>query len=274
MSQKSEVRSQRSEARSQKSGVLPGIISAMLLLAGGVVHGTWTHRWQKLDRSDGPESRLHRVPMSLDDWDGKDTPISDAEQKMAGLTNYLQRTYTSRRTGDTVTVTLMCGPTGPIAVHPPTACYHGAGYQQSGATRSAVLNVPTGSPSPHGSDSTTLTDQSDHKGTSPATDDYIRTSGVSRYVFAVADFFQPSHPEASQPRIYWAWSADGMWRVPDSPRLEFAGRPTLFKLYVTFERPFDKNRSAASPAETLLKLLLPVIQQEVFGPNVARRSAS
>lgn len=260
---------QKSEVRSQKSGVFPGLIAVVLLLGGGVVHGTWTHRWQKLDRTDGPESRLHRVPMSLDDWDGKDTPISDVEQKMAGLTNYLQRTYTSRRTGDSVTVTLMCGPTGPIAVHPPTACYQGAGYQQSGATRSAILNVPTGSSSTRETqDSTSVADHLGHKGLGPT------TLASSRHVFAAADFFLPSHPEVAQPRIYWAWSADGVWQVPDSPRLEFAGQPTLFKLYVTFERPFDKDRSAASPAETLLKLLLPAIQQEVFGPNVARRSAS
>ena len=209
--------------------LLSPIIAAALLLGSGFVCGTWTHRWQTPARPNGSELLLHRVPLSLDDWDGKDSEISDAEQKLAGMTNYLQRTYTSRQTGESVMITLMCGPTGPIAVHPPTACYQGAGYQQSGATRLAFVNIPAAE------------------------------------VFAVADFFQPGHPEASQPRIYWAWSADGMWKVPDSPRLEFAGQPILFKLFVTFERPFDTVRSAASPAETLLKLLLPAIRREVFG---------
>ena len=212
--------------------LIPALIAAVLLFCSGIVHGTLTHRWQTVTKTDGPESRLHLVPRTIGDWDSQDSKISDAERKMAGLTHDLTRTYTNRRTGDAVTVVLMCGPTGPIAVHPPTACYRGAGYQQSGATRETVI-------------------------------DFAKEGGTS-YVFAIADFYQSTRPEQTQPRIYWAWSANGTWSVPESPRLAFAGNPVLFKLYVTCERPLGSQKAQASPIDDFLRLLLVEIQQAVF----------
>lgn len=217
---------------------VPALIAAVLLFGGGIVQGTLTHRWQTVVRTNGPESRLHLVPQTIGDWDSQDSTISDAERQMAGLTHDLTRTYTNRRTGDSVTVVLMSGPTGPVAVHPPTACYQGAGYQQSGATRELVID--------------------------------LTKDGGTRHVFAIADFYQPSRPEQTQPRIYWAWTTSGTWSVPESPRLEFAGNPVLFKLYVTCERPIGSQKPKASPIDEFLRLLLVEIQQTVFTPNDAR----
>lgn len=216
------------------------LISAALLFGSGIVHGTLTHRWQTATRSDGPESRLQLVSRTIGDWDSQDSKISDAERKISGLTHDLARTYTNRRTGDAVKVVLMCGPTGPIAVHPPTAGYRGAGYQQSGATRETVID--------------------------------LAKEGGARHVFAIADFYQSTRPEQAQPRIYWAWSADGTWSVPQSPRLAFASTPVLFKLYVTCERPLGAQKVQTSPIDDFLRLLLAEVQQQVF--SVPRPSGS
>lgn len=212
--------------------VMPALVAAVLLFGGGIVHGTLTHRWQSVARTNGPESRLHLVPQTIGDWDSQDATISAAERQMAGLTHDLTRTYTNRRTGDAVTIVLMSGPTGPVAVHPPTACYRGAGYQQSGATRTTVID--------------------------------LAKDGGTRHVFAIADFYQPTRPEQTQPRIYWAWTTNGMWSVPESPRLAFAGSPVLFKLYVTCERPLGSQKAQATPIDDFLRLLLVEIQQQVF----------
>ncbi len=213
------------------SRMLAAVLGAALLFVGGIVHGTLTHRWQTAKKTDGPESRVHLVPKTIGDWDSQDSKIRNAERQVSGLT----RTYTNRRTGAAVTVVLMCGPTGPIAVHPPTACYQGAGYQQSGVTRETVID--------------------------------LSNDGGARHVFAIADFDQSTRPEQTQPRIYWAWSTHGTWSVPDSPRLAFAGNPVLFKLSVTCERPLGSQKSQAAPIDDFLRLLLVEIQREVFGSS-------
>ena len=232
---------------------MPVLVAAVLLLGGGIVQGMLTHRWQTTTKSNGPESRLHLVAQTIGDWDWQDSStISAAERQMAGLTHDLTRTYTNRRTGDVVTVVLMCGPTGPIAVHPPTACYQGAGYQQSGATRQTIIDSP-------------VAEVVRLQGIGPEIKNRsLTTSATNQHVFAIADFYQPTRPEQTQPRIYWAWSNNGTWSVPESPRFEFSGSPVLFKLYVTCERPFGSQKSPASPIDDFVRLLLVEIQQTVF----------
>ena len=242
--------------------VMSALIAAVLLFGSGIVHGTLTHRWQAATKTDGPESRLQLVPRTIGDWDSQDSKISDAERKMAGLTHDLSRTYTNRRTGDAVTVVLMCGPTGPIAVHPPTACYRGAGYQQSGTTRETVIELPVAEVVRL--QETRSETQNRSLTTSATATSATTTSATARHVFAIADFYQSTRPEQTQPRIYWAWSVTGTWSVPESPRLAFAGNPVLFKLYVTCERPLGMQKSQASPIDDFLRLLLVEIQQAVF----------
>ena len=205
------------------------VVALTLLIGGGVVQGMITHRWQPIVRTNGPETRLAAIPLQLGEWDGKDGELSTAERSAAGVTHDLLRTYTNQATGDVVTVTLMCGPTGPIAVHPPTACYRGAGYQQAGETRSVRIESVT-------------------------------SEKKTGHVFAIADFYKPARSDQPQPRIYWAWSTNGHWVTPDSPRLEFASSPVLFKLYVTCERPFG-SKPGPTPADEFLKLLLPEVQR-------------
>ncbi|MFM9961953.1 MAG: exosortase-associated EpsI family protein [Planctomycetaceae bacterium] len=234
---------------------LSALIAAVLLLGGGIVQGTLSQRWQPATRSNGPETRLKLVPLKIGDWDGQDSAISQAERQMAGVTHVLSRTYTNRRTGEVVNVVLLSGPTGPLAVHPPTACYQGAGYQQAGATRETVIELPVAevvrlqnkSPEAHRSLTTSTT-----------------SNATTRHVFAIADFYLPTRPEQSHPRIYWAWSAAGTWSVPESPRLEFSGSPVLFKLYVTCECPLGSQKTKAAPIDEFLRLLLLELQQQVF----------
>lgn len=201
------------------------LVAVTLVIGGGVGHGMITHRWQPATRADGPETRIASIPLQLGEWDGTDGELSEAERSAAGVTHYLMRSYKNQATGDVVNVTLMCGPTGPIAVHPPTACYRGAGYQQAGETRNTVVR-------------------------------FEKTA----HTFAIADFYKPARSDQPQPRIYWAWSTNGHWQTPDSPRIEFASSPVLFKLYVTCERPFG-SKPGPTPADDLLKRLLPEVQR-------------
>ena len=221
------------------SSFLAPTLATLLLAGSGYVHGKWTGRWQDGDPAAEAASGLDRLPMVIGQWQATAGEISEAEQKLAELSGYLLRHYRNRSTGQQVTVLLMCGPSGPVAVHPPTACYSGAGYQQIGA-------------------------QTKHAVTIDADKD-----AASRHVFDVAEFALPKQLSATHPQIFWAWSTDGTWSVPDNPRLAFGGTPVLYKLYVTWETP-GRLQTDDEPSPVLfLPELIPALQQSVFKSNAS-----
>lgn len=213
---------------------LPLLIGTLLLVGSGLVHGMWTGRWQSAESLARAASAVDLVPKTIGDWDTvRETEVSDEEKKVAELAGSLARQYRNRRTGDVVSLLLMCGKPGPISVHPPTACYTGLGYQQVGSTR--THRCSTG-----------------------------EQETLARHEFQTAQFASPKRGDSLQPRIYWSWSVNGVWHVPDNPRLSFAGGPALFKIYVAFESDDVTKSKVKLPPERFLEELLPVLREHVF----------
>ena len=220
---------------------IPLFSGLLLLVAGGVVHGMLTGRWTHSDMT-GIAARVHQVPTQINDWVCiEEGSVSDEELKLAELHSYVMRHYRNQRTGAIVTMLLMCGPTGPVAVHPPTACYAGQGYEQIGdvAVHRVVLTQPAG-PNPSSPNST------------------------ETQRLMTAQFRKPGRGSGQKARIFWSWSTNGSWSTPTSPRLEFAGSPALFKLYVTQEAHDLLPLDGTTPPEEFLRELLPVLRQSVF----------
>lgn len=218
--------------------MIPTILAVLMLVGSGYVHGIWTGRWQQGDPASEAAKRLDRFPMVIGDWEATTGEISEAEQKLAGLSGYLLRHFRHRHSGNQVTVLLMCGASGPVAVHPPTACYSGAGYQQIGVQEKHFLTIT-------------------------APDD-----STVRHVFETAEFSLPRQFSPTHPRIYWAWTTNGAWQVPENPRLTFGGAPVLFKLYITWETSGTLQSDQASPPETFLPLLIPALSDSVFAASL------
>lgn len=224
-----------SPERRGSASVLPTVVGILLIVLGGFVHGQWTGRWAPTDRSDAV-SRLKQIPDQIGDWVLiEEGTVSGEEQQMAELSGYILRHYRNQRSGDVVTMLLMCGPAGPVAVHPPTACYTGRGYEQVGAAH------------PH--DVETV----DSNG------------GRAAHGFMTARFHRPGSHAALQPCIYWGWTTTGDWSVPANPRLKFAGAPVLFKLYVTCESSGLLIGTDEFPPAQFLQDVIPVLQKSVFG---------
>jgi hypothetical protein len=100
------------------------ILSLAFILVGGAVHGHLSNRWGIPADVNGIGEKLREVPASIGPW------ISAGDQEMGktALTlleckGYLNRTYVHRTTGESVSVAVMFGPKGPIAVHTPEICY-------------------------------------------------------------------------------------------------------------------------------------------------------
>jgi hypothetical protein len=223
--------------------VLPVLAGCVVLILSGLVHGMWSSRWQTVD--DSPiVSRLADVPTRIGSWESiSQATINDEFQRIAGLSAYVQRTYRDRLTGASVTMLLMCGEPGPVSVHPPEACYSGQGYEVVAGSRQTV---------------------------EISLEEALAGSKVKPQ-FKSARFAKPGVIAPSQPQIFWAWSDDGHWRVPENTRFEFAGSPILCKLYVTWDAPLAGAGAGASqkgegpmPPEEFLEVLVPQLFETVF----------
>src|SRR5688500_14396538 len=95
------------------------IAGLTVLLAGGVVHGVWTERWQRSPYLAERAARLDDLPTEVGGW----TSVA-FEQDPEGLAltravNHYSRTFTDPVTGDKVLVMLLCGKPAPMVVHRP-----------------------------------------------------------------------------------------------------------------------------------------------------------
>jgi len=215
--------------------MLPILAALPLVVAYGLGEGLWTGRWHRDAALDRAVARLENVPMQIGDWQGKADEL-DAKQAEAGnIDGYLLRRYTHARTGETITVLLVCGRPGPIAVHPPDVCYGGAGY--------TVMAPPARA---------TVT------GEAPA--------GSAEFWGAVFEKKDAALPDRLA--IRWAWGAGGQWTASDHPRVSFARAAALYKLYVICTAPGGDKPDAEVPSREFLPPLLAELQKALFPETV------
>ncbi|HTU89274.1 MAG TPA: exosortase-associated EpsI family protein [Gemmataceae bacterium] len=181
--------------------IVPLLCALVLMTASGISHRLWTGSWNVSGEPGISAARLSEVSSELGDWVGADLEVDAKQLARAEAVGYLCRRYVQRRTGAEVSVFLLCGRPGPIAVHPPTICYQGLGFQ--------VMGSPT-----------RYTVESDAE-TPPAE-------------FYCANFVKPDSATPEQLRIYWAWKAGRDWQAPNHPRFTFGGAQALYKLYLTY----------------------------------------
>jgi hypothetical protein len=207
---------------------LPLAVAFAVLLGTGILHGLWTDRWSTGEEPGAWAARLADVPLTIGDWDAHGIDLEPQQLQVAEVAGSLARNYVNRRTGEVVSVIVVCGHPGPISVHTPDVCYPGSGHELLGAP--APIAVPAGGPD----------------------------------LFWMARFRKDESAEPSYLRVFWAWNASGHWQAATAPRLEFARSPTLYKLYVVRridgpDAPLDND-----PAEALLARMLPELRRALF----------
>ncbi|GAB5440043.1 MAG: hypothetical protein Fues2KO_03920 [Fuerstiella sp.] len=178
--------------------------------------------------------RLQQIPETVGQWDSNAGLLTEREQEAAGISGYVRRTYLNRRTGYTVEVTVLCGPSGPIAVHPPTACFEGIGYRSVAGPAVATFEA---------------------RDTLPKID-------LNR-----ATFRQPDASVPEDVRVFWGWSTDGTWSAPENPRFAFRGHSYLYKLYITDRSLHEPDREARPQSEAFIREVLPQISAVLTGTS-------
>jgi hypothetical protein len=205
---------------------LPALFGLALLMPYGVAEGLWTNRWHVSAGLERATARLAQLPHRVGDWEGRDQELDPRQVARAEMSGYLMRRYTHGPTGAEVSILLVCGRPGPTALHSPDVCYAGAGYAAAQP---------------------------------PARHEIAAGAGDTLWV---GDFRKPG-PAPEPLRIYWAWNGAGAWQAPDSPRVQFAHYPALYKLYVIRDLAHDEP-IAEDVSQQFLREFLPVAQRVLF----------
>jgi hypothetical protein len=211
---------------------LPLLVAAVVLLVSSLLHGVWTDRWQVAEEPARFAERLEQVPRAIGDWESNEAQELDPKRvEVAQLSGYLLRTYENRRDKSRVSLLILAGHAGPVATHPPDACYVGSGYEMAEPPKRFSLQAA--------------------EPALPAE-------------FWAARFHKGDDAAPDQLRILWAWSGGGPWQAPTTPRLTFARYQALYKLYLVrpltnADEPLDRD-----PCLDFLRALLPEIQRSLF----------
>jgi hypothetical protein len=212
---------------------LPVLASLVLLVLAGVAEGVWTNRWGFSRTLQRASARLDDVSLAVGEWQGE--PLEEGGAREAARTDVsgcLLRRYTHRRTGTAVTVLLVCGRPGPVAVHQPDVCYHGADY--------SPLDDPTAVPV---------------------------EAGGEQARFWKTRVQRADSPQLETLRLYWAWTTGGAWEASAKPRVQYAWAPVLYKLYVVREMTGAKETEQQDPSAEFLKDFLPAVEHAVAPEN-------
>ncbi len=221
---------QSSVLETRKLGLNPIIAAVFMVVASGIVHGQWVNRWRVTPDIELAIAKLDRLPMDIGDWRGRPQTVDRRALTAAGLDGLIMRHYENRRTGRTTSFVLVCGRPGPVSVHTPEICYPGAGFEMA-QERPVKFSVNPG----------------------------------SRYAeFLRADFAKQESFPPERLRVYWSLNATGTWSVPENPRLAFASRPVLYKLYLTARINESLERSADTTVTEFLEKFLPQLERTLF----------
>ena len=210
--------------------VLTALVASALILACGVVHGFWSDRWQPPVETAAAAARMDALPMEVGDWVGSVVEVKNPQA--GGVAGAIERHYENRRTGDAVSVFLVCGRPGPVSIHTPEACYAANGFVVGAKSRAAA-----------------------------------RDKGGD---FWSADAVKTKAAEETRLRIYWGWNDGNGWTAPDDARWTFVAyrrSPVLFKLYVLRDLGGPAPASKDEPCQAFLRAMLPELDRTLFAPG-------
>jgi hypothetical protein len=191
------------------------VVMGGLIVAGAVVHGAVTQRWETFTPNPAQTARLHDLLVSHRDWTPSPQPV-DTDMPVNERSTATARHYVSQNERKSAVVTIISGIPGSVSTHTPDVCYPGSGFKTLRGPVKETTELPNGQTA----------------------------------VFYVADF----EKKQERVRVRWAWSTDGTWVAPDSPRWQFARQlarvPVLYKVYVATPLPVEENQSAVDDPAT------------------------
>jgi hypothetical protein len=179
--------------------------------------------------------------MSFGDWEGKDLPKTEEGEmqlKAAHIARAVQRTYTNRVTGETISVFLATGPQRHLAIHTPNACFVAAGYVMAASPVQFPVEIG-------GEDGSTPGRQGE---------------------FLTANFRKDENAGSNYLRVFWSWNAGEGWLAPKNAKWKFAWEKALYKLYVMGDVREIGDELRTDPRVQFIREFIPVVDKALQVP--------
>ena len=111
-----------------------------LTLVSGVVQGRIRNRWGPSETMLEAARKLQDVPGEFGNWRLESSEeMSDDSLEQLECAGYIVRQYVNQRTGERISMFLIVGPAGPIAVHTPEICYSTQNYRSRDPRREVAV---------------------------------------------------------------------------------------------------------------------------------------
>lgn len=203
------------------------LLCILLILTGGVAHGYLDGRWTRLDIVKEQAETLQTLPVNIGNWRlVSETELEDSAKRILRCYGSTLREYANDITGDQITVFVVYGPRGPIAVHTPEVCYSSIGTEPAGERVSTPIMING------------------------------ETQTLWKVKFRKPDANEPPHME-----VCYGWSDGGPWKASSLPRVWLTD--SLYKIQVA--GPPAKSGEDTSPVEDFLREFLPALQRLQIG---------
>ena len=223
-----------SDTAGKGSRVLPAlgvVLVAGLTLASGVIQGHMSRRWGTSPNLVEAGTTLANVPAEFTVWRLRSSHRLDPDvEAVLECSGYVVREYQNEATGQSVTVAVLLGPSGPISVHEPEICYSGVNY--TALERPRRLSVAA-------------------------------TQGKEWQFWRQE--FRHNSLGGGRLSVYYAWNAGDGWSASENPRFEFADRPYLYKIQLATEASAEGEANDAGPS--FLQDFLPLVENCLRKPS-------
>jgi len=170
------------------------LFSLFFFLLTGAVQGWFSGRWIDRSKQQSISKSITELPTSVGDWTmQKDVPLERAAISLLNPYGYINRVYANEKTGWIISIAVLYGLKGPIAVHTPEVCYSSRDFVILGGKTVYTLPIPNEG---------TLWSQE----------------------------FQSRKVGAEHMMVYHGWTDGGPWMAAKNPR--FLRTETLTKLQI------------------------------------------
>lgn len=202
----------------------------IFIVASGVAQRRWAESGESLRQA---VARLDNLPDTVGDWKlNQKYTIPERQLEIGEIDGYQSRTYVNETDGKSVNVIIVCGRAGPISVHTPDICFQGQGMRRLRNQEKTEIQA-------EGS----------------------KSIGECWH----CDFAKPNAASAIGVGTFWTWTADGDWSAPTYPRVAFAGKPFLYKMYVTHAVKISADQSTQdNPAREFMAEWIPAVNDVLF----------
>ncbi len=202
-------------------------IGILLTLSAGYVYGRYSQRWGPTVDLVAAGEHLQTMPQQVGDWQMLDELSMDVSAvDMLQCAGYTNRRYIHKKTGDTISIALIVGPPGPIAVHTPEVCYSSRAY--------TILDT---------NNTTTL------DGLQGNSHSFWKTT------------FTPNQITEDKLRVYYAWATrptdatSTTWTAATRRRYRYGAEPLLYKLQIAGPLVSDISAGVRDPSRQFLAAL-------------------